>query len=62
MDFKDGIDWLSFDSTGTNGFDDFVIAGNGTSLVVVTLGSSQIEIAGVEGTAVTLTEDDFLFL
>ncbi|MCA0432164.1 MAG: CAP domain-containing protein [Proteobacteria bacterium] len=59
MDFTDGSDRLSFAKTVADSISDFVITGNGTTQVLVTLGEDSILLKGTS--KITLTSADFIF-
>jgi serralysin len=59
-DYQDGLDKLSFTSNIADSFDDFVIAGNGTTNVTVTHGADSIILTST--VAFTLAADDFIFV
>ncbi len=58
--FVDGSDRLSFALAVADDISDFVIAGNGTDRVSVTLGSNTISVVGLG--LVTLSAADFIFV
>ena len=59
-DYEDNLDKLSFSMNVADSFDDFVIAGNGTTSVTVTHGYDSVVLNGVA--AITLAADDFIFV
>ena len=60
LDYQDGLDKLSFDSSIADGFDDFVVTGNGTKIVTITHGADTIILTST--VAFTLAADDFIFV
>jgi Ca2+-binding RTX toxin-like protein len=59
-DFADGLDKLSFLGSFADSFDDFVVTGNGTNVVVVAFNDDSITLHGVA--PITITAADLLFV
>jgi Ca2+-binding RTX toxin-like protein len=59
MDFQDGTDRIWFAPTAADDLSDFVITGNGSTSVVLTIGTNTLTLNGTG--PIMLTADDFLF-
>lgn len=59
-DFEDGADKLSFLKSIADNFSDFVITGNGTNAVTVSLGAESVVLNGLS--PITIDSADFLFV
>jgi Ca2+-binding RTX toxin-like protein len=65
VDFEDGIDHISINSSVATSFSDFTVYGNGTHLFAFVLNSNPSDLIIVQGSGtsnVTLTADDFVFV
>jgi Ca2+-binding RTX toxin-like protein len=59
-DFQDGIDHLAFALSVADSFSDFVITGNDTAAVTITIGANSVVLYGTQ--PIHITADDFVFV